>query len=176
MIKKSQAGFTLVEALIIILILVVVGFGGYYIWQAQQKPSSTSATTPGNITAQNKPYTGQEATIITQKTYDDYLSAVKQANSDKSNTQPVAQVGLMAVKDNLSADLYNKAAAVTQATPFSCTAQYVSDKYTATLKSADGANAVVSVSISNGGGLHTDGMSVVVDLTSLKITSVTCPN
>ncbi|HEX4774732.1 MAG TPA: hypothetical protein VH234_04415 [Candidatus Saccharimonadales bacterium] len=88
----------------------------------------------------------------------------------------MAQVGLSAVKDNLSSDLYAKAAAVTQATPFSCTAQFVADKYTASLSSSNKTSAVVAVSISNGGGQSTDGMKTTVDLTTLKITSVTCPS
>lgn len=189
--KKTNAkGFALVELLIAVAVVLVLGVVGVLVYNHQHKPkaaavtdsSVTSSKTKTNSTSnkaattQPTKYTAAEAVDFVQKTYDDYLTAVNNANSASSHTQPVAQVGLAAVKDNLSADLYAKAAAVTQATPFSCTAQYVTDKYTASLSSSDSANAVVAVSISNGGGLYTDGMKVTVDLTSLKITSVVCPS
>jgi hypothetical protein len=72
--------------------------------------------------------------------------------------------------------VYSKAAAVTQATPFSCTSQYVADKYSASLASGDKSEATIAVSISNGASLSTAGMTVTVDLNSLKITNVGCPS
>ena len=43
---KNQKGFGLVESLLVILILSVVGFGGYYIWRGHHKtnPSTNSLT------------------------------------------------------------------------------------------------------------------------------------
>jgi hypothetical protein len=46
----KQHGFTVVEGLLIILVLTVVGFGGYYVWNSNQgkqeeKPASESQTT-----------------------------------------------------------------------------------------------------------------------------------
>lgn len=163
--RTNQKGFTIVEALIILSIFVLAGGVGWYVYQKNHK---ATATPPANHTA-------EEAVAFTQTTYDNYLIALNKANSDTSNTQPVAQVGLATVKDDLSADLYAKAAAVTRATPFSCTAQYVTDKYTASLASSNKTNAVVAIVISNGNGLTTSGMSASVDLASLKITAVTCP-
>lgn len=46
--KKLQSGFTLVEDLLIILILVIVGFAGYHVWDRQSSKDQTakkSATT-----------------------------------------------------------------------------------------------------------------------------------
>ena len=179
--KKNQRGFGVVEVLLAIIVIILLVGVGFYVVNANKikddntKTSQTSKTTiPASPEA--KVHTAQEAVTFAQKTYDDYLAALNQANSDAKNTQPVAQVGLVAVKDNLSADLYAKAAAVTQATPFSCTAQYVTDKYTVSLSSVEKTNAVVALSISNGSGTSTNGMTANVDLTSLKIVSVNCPS
>lgn len=175
--KLNIKCFSVVESLLIIVIVGLIGFVGWYIWHNRTTTSApTSTTTATTSTTKPTTHTSQEAVAFAQKTYDDYLAALYQANKNVSaNSKPVAQVGLAAVKNNLSSDLYAKAAAVTQATPFSCTAQYVTDKYTASLSSSDKTNAVVAISISNGSGLHTDGMTATVDMATLKITSVNCP-
>jgi Tfp pilus assembly protein PilV len=42
--KKTQSGFALVESLLIILILVIIGFGGYYVWHTQKQTDKTLDT------------------------------------------------------------------------------------------------------------------------------------
>jgi cytoskeletal protein RodZ len=37
----KQKGFSLVEGLLIVLVLAVVGFGGYYVWDSQQEDDET---------------------------------------------------------------------------------------------------------------------------------------
>jgi hypothetical protein len=183
--KNNQKGFGAVEGLLILIIVLIVGFIGYYVYSTKQSSDKTLTTnsvktTPNSAksvtTATKTTHTGQDAVTFTQATYDNFLAALNKANSDSTNTKSVAQVGLAAIKDHISADLYAQASAVTQATPFTCTAQYVTDKYTATLKSTDPTSAVVAISISNGDGSSTSGMAATVDLTSLKITSVSCPS
>ncbi len=183
-IKRNQYGFTSIEIVAVLLVLVLIGAAGVWVYHTHTKDSPVTSTTTKTSTTKTKSetntnttptHTAQDAVAFTQSTYDNYLIAVNKANNDSGNTQPVAQVGLVAVKNNLSTDLYAKAAAVTQATPFSCTAQYVAYKYTASLASSDKTSALVTVSISNGSGLSTNGMSVNVNLNSLKITAVTCP-
>lgn len=49
--QKLQSGFTLVEALLIILILVVVSFAGYYVWDRQD--SKEDAKKPTKTTSAN---------------------------------------------------------------------------------------------------------------------------
>jgi Tfp pilus assembly protein PilV len=44
-INNNQKGFTIVEALLIILILAVIGFGGYYVYHTNNKTKSASAST-----------------------------------------------------------------------------------------------------------------------------------
>lgn len=59
--KKLEVapGFALIEALVMILVLAVIGFGGYYIWNSRhpvavKKASSTVATTSPTQTAPRK--------------------------------------------------------------------------------------------------------------------------
>ena len=40
--NKTQKGFALVESLLIILILAIIGFGGYYVWNTQKNVDKTS--------------------------------------------------------------------------------------------------------------------------------------
>ncbi len=76
---KKQAGFTLVEVLLIVLVVAVIGFGAYYVGSHQHKAGVTnlSATTAGSKTANAAaPHTKTvptptlaEATDLTQKVY-----------------------------------------------------------------------------------------------------------
>lgn len=44
LMKKNQKGLALIETLLIILILVIIGFGGYYVWHSQKQSNSTLST------------------------------------------------------------------------------------------------------------------------------------
>ncbi len=181
-IRNNQFGFGSVEVLLALIFVAIVVFMGVYIAHnhSNTKPAAiavTSKTTTTTTTATAaKTHTAQEAVVFTQKTYDDFLAAINNAGS--SNTQPLGLVGLTAVKDNLSTDFYTKATASHNGGDFSCAAQFVPDKYTAVLDSSDKTNAVVALTISNSadGSATTSGMKATVDLASLKIISVTCPN
>lgn len=53
---KKQQGFSLVEGLLIVLVLGVIGFGGYYVWSQQQKKNNADTSqqaTPESDQAQN---------------------------------------------------------------------------------------------------------------------------
>ncbi|MDB5176292.1 MAG: hypothetical protein JWM81_1150 [Candidatus Saccharibacteria bacterium] len=58
----SQKGFGAVEALIIILILAVIGFGGYYVWNSNKddaqstKTAATTDSTPSNENSSSTKY------------------------------------------------------------------------------------------------------------------------
>lgn len=45
-LSRNQKGFTAVEGLLIILILAVIGFGGYYVYHTNQKTKSAVSNTP----------------------------------------------------------------------------------------------------------------------------------
>ena len=42
--NKRQSGFALIEGLLIILILAIIGFGGYYVWHTQKQTDKTLDT------------------------------------------------------------------------------------------------------------------------------------
>lgn len=61
--QKYQQGFTAIEGLLIVLVLAVVGFGGYYVWHSQQTTITTAKTTAVSSkattnTATSSPYSG----------------------------------------------------------------------------------------------------------------------
>jgi prepilin-type N-terminal cleavage/methylation domain-containing protein len=70
--KKDQNGFGVIELLLVLVLVAVVGFGGYYVWNTQQdkstktttkqasKEQSTGGPAPSNIVSTNiKLVTGQ---------------------------------------------------------------------------------------------------------------------
>lgn len=54
--KDRQSGFGVVEVIILVIILGLVGFGGWYVWQAQQKKDQGNTTT--SQTKSSDPYEG----------------------------------------------------------------------------------------------------------------------
>ena len=60
---RNHKGFTLVEALLVVLILAVLGFGGYYVWHSHHKTkavaaTNTSTTATKTVTKAANPYAG----------------------------------------------------------------------------------------------------------------------
>jgi hypothetical protein len=58
-LSKNQKGFTVVEALLFILIVAVIGFGGYYVWHTQhnKKTPVTTTSTSSKSSTSTKPIT-----------------------------------------------------------------------------------------------------------------------
>jgi hypothetical protein len=56
--NKTQKGFALLEGLLIILILVIIAFGGYYVWHSQKNDNknttSISSSTPADATKKDR--------------------------------------------------------------------------------------------------------------------------
>jgi hypothetical protein len=61
-IQKNTKGFTVVEGLLIVLVVAVICFGGYYVWHTQHK-SKTAKTTATSV----KPTTPAKASTTTPK-------------------------------------------------------------------------------------------------------------
>lgn len=51
--KTTKKGFTIVEILLALLVVAVIGFGGYYVWQNQHKTNTT--TTARDLVAYRMP-------------------------------------------------------------------------------------------------------------------------
>ncbi len=184
-LHNNQSGFGAVEILLGLIFVAIVAFTGVYVAHnhssnkaavstTASKTSTPTTTTPAATTP--KTHTAQEATTFVQTTYNSFLAAINNAGTD--NTQPLGLVGLAAVKANLTSDFYTQAAASHNGSDFSCAASFVPHKYTASLASSDKASATVALVISNSDddSTTTSGMSANVDLATLKITAVTCPN
>jgi hypothetical protein len=64
--KKTQSGFSLVEGLLIILILAIIGFGGYYVWHTQKQTDKTldTAVTTSQKAASNSQALAQKYLTI----------------------------------------------------------------------------------------------------------------
>lgn len=92
MIKKYQKGFSSVELLIVIVVLAVIGFAGYYIAHksySNTAPSSTNQPPAGNV-ANNAP-----------------LVVSKNADTPASLAQNVNNITLNSVNSILSSSLSN---------------------------------------------------------------------
>lgn len=51
--KNNQKGFSLVEGMLLVLVIAVVGFGGYYVWNQQQKKDTSSQPSPTSSESTN---------------------------------------------------------------------------------------------------------------------------
>jgi Tfp pilus assembly protein FimT len=55
-LSKNSNGFTVVEGLLIVIVVAVIGFGGYYVWHTQHKtsPAKTATTAAVKTTTPSK--------------------------------------------------------------------------------------------------------------------------
>ena len=67
-IQKHQSGFTVVETFLVILVVAVMGLGGYYVWQTQHNKKTTVAST----STSNKTTTSTKTTTTTPATPSSY--------------------------------------------------------------------------------------------------------
>lgn len=173
------------------LILLVVAVGGVYSWQhnkvvnlqnqsisqelqiaklnkqiaglqttVKKDTSSTLATT----------YTATQATALVQSAYNTTLTY-------EQKNMGVSQAEVDTIKSSLSTDLYNTLSTAVknapQADPILCI-QALPDSLTASAgQTADGASTVLVNEVF--GKTSTTKVTTTVDLSSLKITSITCP-
>lgn len=171
-------------AFVVAAMLVVIGTIVYHRHrQAHRLISSSmvqaaeSRSTHAANTVPIKPFqaihTAQGAANLVQSTYDEYLTAVHQASTRDGILPSLA--GLTAVKNDLTSDLYAEATASPNGKAFSCAADFVPYKYTASSASGSTTSAVVAVQVSKSAGdAATSGMTATVDLYTLKITAVSC--
>lgn len=56
--KVSSKGFSAIETVIVVVIIAIIGLGGWWVWKHDQKPKTTES---GNSTANNKRSSGSQA-------------------------------------------------------------------------------------------------------------------
>ncbi|MEI9914067.1 MAG: hypothetical protein WDN66_03750 [Candidatus Saccharibacteria bacterium] len=72
-ISKNEKGFTVVEGLLIVLVLAVIGFGGYYVWHTQHKTKPVAVTTSSST----KPATTAKTTTTAPTSTTKYLQVTQ---------------------------------------------------------------------------------------------------
>lgn len=87
-VSKNEKGFTVVEALITVLIIVVIGFGGFYVWHTEHKPKTTAsnvATTSSTTPAEKTTTTPLSTTTTTQLLNNFYTQYIAASNSTSTS-------------------------------------------------------------------------------------------
>lgn len=98
-IKNNQKGFTAVEGLLIILILAVIGFGSYYVYHANHKDKTVSASTKSakassSTNTATNPYAGwKTGSLQYEKITYEYPGNWALSDNSQSASQVEAQGG-----------------------------------------------------------------------------------
>jgi type II secretory pathway pseudopilin PulG len=82
---NTQKGFTLVEGLLIVLVLAIAGFGGWYVWNQQQDDETEQFETTQEL--QNNNETSEEQVVIQEERVEQQLTSSEK--EDCTVTYPV---------------------------------------------------------------------------------------
>ena len=83
---KKEHGFTIVEALLAVLIIAVLSFGGYYVWHSKKQPAKG-------------PSTASQAATNTQKAQSSASSTTSGASSAAAATPAQSSVQYLTIKE-----------------------------------------------------------------------------
>ena len=179
-IKNNQAGFGIWPMILIIVIIAIIGATGWYVYKSVKNTNSTlnsTANTQSTIatksTATAKVNTPAAAANIVQVAFNN-------AN-DYSKNKGSGLGEINQIQNSLSSNLYSKLTNTVktmsiggydpvlcdQASPTSLTAVAVLNSTT---------SKTATVTVNENYGATTQTVTTTVDLPSLKITSITCPN
>jgi len=67
-LSQDQSGFHVVEALLIVAVLGIIGFAGYYVHKSSTKASQTTASTVSSSTTTSSSESSKPSTATTVKT------------------------------------------------------------------------------------------------------------
>jgi uncharacterized protein YxeA len=186
LVNHSSNGFTMVEILSAITVIIVIGVAGFFVVKhkdnsnhsnssVSHSTSSTSASknktnqSNGTSSKQAAANTSSGAVNLVQNAYDTALAYVnKTTNADQGEID--------SIKSSLSPSLYSSLSAKQSTGPgydLILCAQERPSSITASLSSSSNNSATVNVNETFG----SDSSQVVttVDLPSLKLTSISCP-
>ena len=85
--KPSQAGFAVVELVIVLVIVAAIAGVGYYVWHSHQATPNTTATTTGSSSYQSPTTTVPPAPQVnTASDLKSAMTALNQTSVSSSNT------------------------------------------------------------------------------------------
>jgi hypothetical protein len=183
MTKLNSEGFISLVTFLMVMVLVMIGVTGYFVFNAVTRTSGTpgvvNVATPNPATSHKK-WTGEQATAFVQNTYNTYLNTVLKSlernNKDPNNpdSHAVQIDGLAAIKKDLSPDLYQQLYPAKAGEDKVGCALYVVDSYHAFLLRTSNNYAVVANSIVSDSQVNGT-ITVTVNLLTGKITQIACP-
>jgi len=153
--KNNQKGFAILEGALILVIVGIIGFTGWFVWHSKQNtdktlndtsnssqsnPSTGKKSSSNPSTTTPKLHTAQEAVNFVQDVYGSYVKASTNPNTGEPAGSTVA---LNAIKSDLTSDFYNKAQATNGYDPILC-AQDIPLSVSTKLSSSTQGNATVN--------------------------------
>jgi hypothetical protein len=178
--KNNEKGFGAVEGLLVLLIVIIIGVAGWFVYdRSHNKTTPTSTTTPATTTTPTTTTTEtketnspQDAVTSTQKFY---TAFVKYANNTPAPSSSEAAQYYSNVKPDVTTTLYNKLLNTVGYNPITCSQQQLT-KATVKLNSSTSTEANMYVYEYNlSGDLNTSKpIKVTAQLSDLKLTDITC--
>ena len=167
MTKDNQNGFSALEGLLILVILAIISFTGYYVWHTRQATTKTYASTSNaQATVVKTKYTKPQALEAAKALYQQYVSTAK-----------TGQAGLDAIKDQLTTQLYSSLSA--KYSSGATTDQLLcSPTFPSTISAKLGAPAgqptTATVQVNENFGDSSSYVTVGVDLNTLQLSGLVC--
>jgi hypothetical protein len=178
-IRQTQTGFSVLKLEFTIMVVVLIGLGAWVIYNSHHKnvnqtvvsASTTSSkaahpatTTPSPTSASGTP---SEAVSLVQSAYTAALN-YHQTNS------AVAQGEIDSMKADLSSDLYTKLSTDSQSGENNVI--FCAQALPSSVTAVDGTNTptTATVIVNEVIGASTEQVTTTVDLTSMKLTTITC--
>lgn len=177
--KSGQRGFTVVETLLVLILLAIIGFTGYYVWHTQKNTNSTynnsaKLNSPANSTSSKTSTSNKIDTAAAEKLVNDFYTQYYQANGGSNvDSAPNPDQMKSLVQQYGTANLVNTYNSAKQFDPIACGQQV--DPVTAVSSQPGDAKVIVSVQESFQDSTPLNFTVDVVNSSGLKIDAVNCP-
>lgn len=174
-LRSKSDGFSAVETLLVLIIVAIVGFVGWYVYNAHKKTtdnlnsaSQISAKAAAEAKTKSPIHTLTDAQGLVQRTYGSVLTY-------QNKNKGVSQAEVDTVKANVTPALYATLSAAVQSPasdPILCS-QSIPTK--AVAQAGKVSNGMATITVKETFGTTVTQVTTMVDLASLKIDSITCP-
>ena len=176
-LRSNTKGFGLIGVLAIVVVVAAAGLGGWLVYHhnhttkkvaTTSKSSATKKSTAKDSTTPAPAHSASDAVSMVQTAYTTALAYVqKTTNANQGEVD--------AIKGYLSSDLYDQLSSQLSQGASSdvvLCAQSIPDSVTAALDSSSA--GIANVTVTEVFGTSTSKVATTVDLSTLKITSITC--